>query len=193
MKRFSSFVGGILISAFGLASPLSAATVYTLNDVVGLVTLGGTITTDGTIGSLSVPNILDFDVTFTAIGTTHITKSSNQIPIFIGGTALTATAGGLFFNFSGSGFVNIFEQHNAQWFMCASGPCTPTNDWFLNGGGRSGKLVPLTGNVEIALGPTEPTGTTPLPAALPLFATGLGALGLLGWRRKRKSAAAIAT
>jgi hypothetical protein len=26
---------------------------------------------------------------------------------------------------------------------------------------------------------------TPLPAALPLFATGLGGLGLLGWRRKR--------
>jgi hypothetical protein len=30
---------------------------------------------------------------------------------------------------------------------------------------------------------------TPLPAALPLFTTGLGALGLLGWRRKRKQAA----
>ena len=30
--------------------------------------------------------------------------------------------------------------------------------------------------------------TTPIPAALPLFATGLGALGLLGWRRKRKAA-----
>jgi hypothetical protein len=28
---------------------------------------------------------------------------------------------------------------------------------------------------------------TPLPAALPLFATGLGVMGLLGWRRKRKS------
>jgi hypothetical protein len=34
--------------------------------------------------------------------------------------------------------------------------------------------------------------TTPLPAALPLFASGLGALGLFGWRRKRKNAAAIA-
>ncbi|MFI5071840.1 MAG: hypothetical protein ACHP8A_13215 [Terriglobales bacterium] len=34
--------------------------------------------------------------------------------------------------------------------------------------------------------------TTPLPAALPLFASALGALGLLGWRRKRKNAAAIA-
>jgi hypothetical protein len=29
---------------------------------------------------------------------------------------------------------------------------------------------------------------TPLPAALPLFATSIGALGLLGWRRKRKAA-----
>ena len=33
----------------------------------------------------------------------------------------------------------------------------------------------------------------PLPAALPLFATGLGGvMGLLGWRRKRKNAAALA-
>jgi hypothetical protein len=28
---------------------------------------------------------------------------------------------------------------------------------------------------------------TPLPSALPLFATGLGAMGLFGWRRKRKA------
>lgn len=34
------------------------------------------------------------------------------------------------------------------------------------------------------------TSTTPLPATLPLFATGLGTLGLLGWRRKRKKATA---
>ena len=33
---------------------------------------------------------------------------------------------------------------------------------------------------------------SPLPSALPLFATGLGALGLLGWRRKRKNAALAA-
>jgi len=30
---------------------------------------------------------------------------------------------------------------------------------------------------------------TPLPATLPLFATALGGLGLLGWRRKRKAQA----
>jgi hypothetical protein len=32
----------------------------------------------------------------------------------------------------------------------------------------------------------------PVPAALPLFATGLGLLGFAGWRRKRKAAALAA-
>jgi hypothetical protein len=34
-------------------------------------------------------------------------------------------------------------------------------------------------------------GETPLPAALPLFASGGGLLGFLGWRRKRKQAAVV--
>jgi len=34
-----------------------------------------------------------------------------------------------------------------------------------------------------------PSSATPLPAAFPLLASGLGALGLLGWRRKKKAAA----
>jgi hypothetical protein len=42
----------------------------------------------------------------------------------------------------------------------------------------------------VALAPGTYGLSTPLPAALPLFATGLGALGLLGWRRKRKVQAA---
>jgi hypothetical protein len=34
-------------------------------------------------------------------------------------------------------------------------------------------------------GSPQDLGFAPIPAALPLFATGLGALGLLGWRRKQ--------
>jgi len=34
---------------------------------------------------------------------------------------------------------------------------------------------------------TVAASETPLPDTLPLFTTGLGALGLLGWRRKRKA------
>lgn len=35
-------------------------------------------------------------------------------------------------------------------------------------------------------------GATPLPGAMPLFATGLSALGFLGWRRKKKATTAAA-
>jgi hypothetical protein len=35
----------------------------------------------------------------------------------------------------------------------------------------------------------EATSVVPLPATLPLFASGIGAIGLLGWRRKRKAQA----
>ena len=73
-----------------------------------------------------------------------------------------------------------------------------------NGGGNLGFLISGTltgvfneyykiavGSGEIALTGSE-NSQTPLPAALPLFATGLGALGLIGWRRKRKAAAQAA-
>jgi hypothetical protein len=59
-------------------------------------------------------------------------------------------------------------------------PGTYTWGWaFFNGYG------PPSGGGTFTL----TTITTPLPAALPLFATGLGGLGLLGWRRKRKAQA----
>jgi len=46
------------------------------------------------------------------------------------------------------------------------------------------------GTISYSLDISLPSGAyvTPLPAALPLFAIALGALGLLQWRRKRKSA-----
>ena len=91
-------------------------------------------------------------------------------PVHWCGTALTATAGGLFFNFSGSGFISIFEPNNANWFMCASVGCTPHDDWFVNifnVANGSGKLLGQSGIVEIAIGPGDPTGSTPLARRAP--------------------------
>ena len=45
-------------------------------------------------------------------------------------------------------------------------------------------------NTSYVVADVVTASATPLPAALPLFATGLGALGLLGWRRKKKAQAA---
>lgn len=51
---------------------------------------------------------------------------------------------------------------------------------------------PLTfSQISVSYQIDNPTAT-PLPAALPLFATGLGAFGVLGWRRKRRAAALAA-
>jgi hypothetical protein len=52
---------------------------------------------------------------------------------------------------------------------------TTPDEWFVD-------------DISVTAAPVAPT---PLPAALPLFAAGLGGLGLLGWRRKRKNAAAV--
>jgi hypothetical protein len=51
---------------------------------------------------------------------------------------------------------------------------------------HSGEVTGDLANINLGL------PSTPLPAALPLFASGLSALGLFGWRRKRKNAAALA-
>jgi len=68
-------------------------------------------------------------------------------------------------------------------FDCDSPLCSPAQ-----------MAVDRAANVHIGLSSDEIDLFTPLdaevpiPATLPLFATALGALGLLGWRRKRKVA-----
>jgi hypothetical protein len=65
----------------------------------------------------------------------------------------------------------------------------------VGGNGGAGAVVraALNSNGSNNVGDTNgsvPLIANPLPGALPLFATGLGVLGLLGWRRKRRAQAA---
>jgi hypothetical protein len=92
------------------------------------------------------------------------------------------------------------QQHNG--IMCTPTGCGTSVTWtigtkheftsvfqVLNDPGSSYNFVVVAGTgFERAVWAADPVAT-PLPAALPLFATGLGALGLLGWRRKRKAQA----
>lgn len=69
-----------------------------------------------------------------------------------------------------------------------------TNSWQLHNGGAFGATADQ-GAFSISAAQFVQGGTagaTPLPAALPLFAGGLGAFGYLGWRRKRKIQTAVA-
>jgi hypothetical protein len=76
-----------------------------------------------------------------------------------------------------------------------SGPNTSNQTYTLTGPGIA--YVVVYDNVQNFAGNhlmiDDATGfETPLPAALPLFVSGLGGLCLLGWRRKRKPAVAEA-
>jgi hypothetical protein len=68
------------------------------------------------------------------------------------------------------------------------GVLAANEDTFSNGTGGSQINVLSQGTTFTPVG----TPTTPLPAALPLFASGIGAMGFFGWRKKRKNTAAIA-
>ena len=103
----------------------------------------------------------------------------------------------MFFNFGATdgATVNVFGTSGAAATadFCLSSnvnSCQPPTPliFIATGPGVFGEAFPGANLVEIAT--AAATTATPLPAALPLFATGLGALGLLGWRRKRKNAAA---
>ena len=68
---------------------------------------------------------------------------------------------------------------------------TPT-DWFVfalnDGGGRDDDHDDFVGFANVSIRVTDPS-PTPLPGTILFFSGGLGALGLLSWCRKRRTAA----
>ncbi|MGB6342256.1 MAG: PEP-CTERM sorting domain-containing protein [Xanthobacteraceae bacterium] len=52
-----------------------------------------------------------------------------------------------------------------------------------------GVVYPIADTTDFVIASVS---ATPLPATLPLFAGGLGAIGLLGWRKKRNAQAVAA-
>jgi hypothetical protein len=100
--------------------------------------------------------------------------SAQPTQIFYDATSGTSPGGpesNIFFVLTDPSVAYVAFDNNEQNSGIASHP--PVIDE-LNGPSRPIAFIEVT--------------TTPLPAALPLFATGLSALGLLGWRRKRNSA-----
>jgi len=75
-------------------------------------------------------------------------------------------------------YLQIFTFTTTPTFQ-QLGYLTANGSYFYSALGTDGGSVTVTPEVS----------ATPLPAALPLFATGLGAMGLFGWRRKRKNSA----
>jgi hypothetical protein len=76
---------------------------------------------------------------------------------------------------------------NPNWTLSSSlftALSTTTTLTFLNTAGAFNGGIYLD---DVSIDPVNAVNGTPIPGALPLFASGLGALCLLTWRRKRKT------
>jgi hypothetical protein len=136
-----------------------------------------------------------FNVTFNGAGGAQ-TFSNIFIPDFAGGSINSCTSGlcvqtvyqvtdvgGQGTGNSATGNTNTYDLTEVAFTMNSALAVGLLNSATITSNGYETLLFGLTTE-----SPTSVT-TTPLPAALPLFASGLGALGLLGWRRKRRTAA----
>jgi hypothetical protein len=203
MKIRAFFLGvGAAIVACAPMAALAAPIIYTVSDTVLEVVITGAITTDGASGVLSKSDILDWNLNLTFVPSDTLTKSNGTVSIT--GSDLTASGNHLFFNFGDNNPATAgqFEFSNtttgsawgAQSLYVCGGPCVPGDA----GVEFAGLDLMFTGDTyfsdqeAIATSQEFVTPATPIPAALPLFATGLGMMGLFGWCRNRRAAAIAA-
>jgi hypothetical protein len=81
-------------------------------------------------------------------------------------------------------------QANVTLILATFDPATCNGDFkceFLLGTPRAGGLENALDVKNSSFAATATAAEVPLPAALPLFATGIGALGALAWRRQRRT------
>jgi hypothetical protein len=190
-------IGAVILGLVQVSAATASPVTYTF-DGTGAVTLSGVSLGD------------TFSIVFTG-DTSAIDSSGNPLfrydniaGIFTDGTVTESITATLIANADPTqgGRINFFNStfDNGLGLIATA---LIGYDLSMSIGPISGTLNPTLGSGSFATadGNLQFTGldslsftaaVTPLPAALPLFATGLGALGLLGWRSKR-TARSVAT
>ncbi len=208
-----ALIGGSPAGAYAYTYNLVPSVINEALDV------NGTITTDADTGTLGLSDITAWSITVSLDpglmeGSASFTLTNLNSNKFMLGSDLSATPSALKFYYSDpnpltAGYLEFqlvgIPGADVDW---EAANCPSTNSicgleqdsmsaLLQTGGALAEWQYGFTGDPTIA---TRGGGScvasavcpTPLPAALPLFAGGIGVMGLLGWRRKRKNAAALA-
>jgi hypothetical protein len=168
-------------------------------NLLGLLIVGSMLLLNG--GAAKADTIVDFTITDGGNTETFVLPLSpipdsvivgvdafelDNVPAIVNGVSKTdnirffgtAEEGGLA-DPAGIGGLGLFNILTSQVFSGSLGDPTFLLGTFTGPGGAGGSITI-----------TDDVATTPLPAALPLFAAGLGAMGFAGRRRKRNASVA---
>ena len=156
-------------------------------------TVLGTLTTDGTIGALAPNNIISYNLNLidqlNASNNVDLTPANSSIVEDLG-SALSASATGLSFDFSGSGEF-LIQANSPGPFSGSSYFCFSTGV-FACFAGETISPQYITSDGVVATGAAAPVGTQPLdqapspvpePTTFSLLVLGLAGLGFLGRRK----------
>lgn len=179
-----SAIAAALVVSAGAAS---ASTIFNLDLENGGYSAKGTITTDGNQGTLATADIVDWNISLNTPTETFLLDGPAHSVMEVVNSGLSATAAGLFFDFSRADGSFVLFQYptlgvgiNYLCFDDATATCggyASKASMFITASGSPFNLG--SGNQQIAS-----LAATPLPPALLLFTSALGGLGFVGWQRK---------
>jgi hypothetical protein len=179
-----SFAAAI-VAAVALVSfaPAANASTYSITGNLGGVLIDANMTTADTLDAVGGYDVLSIDGTVSGWGNIlSLANNPNQPNI----SPITSVG----FGGTNMQFDNVFFPTDPHFdtlgliFSLSSG--VSANLY----GDSPGNYTLWVGNWQSITSGDLAIAQTPLPAALPLFATGLGVMGWLGRRRKRKARAA---
>jgi len=183
----------IVVAVISLTGSTANASTYDYNvDFdVGPLTITGTIVTACDNCPLDPVHGALVSWSFTSSDGVSMTSSDPSVVIFASPVyPLTVMPNSVIFDAAGPPGSIQFTDTSAILLFQAAYVDAPSEIYYdeLPGNANSYTIIyvinDFTGSPPSAV---QIATATPLPAALPLFAAGLGAMGLLGWRRKRKA------
>jgi hypothetical protein len=163
--------GAAILAAAALlgAQAPSAAQASTVDDFS--LTLKALVGTTGGTGSLAV----------TTNGTSGIVTEGNGLTGTISIAGVTITLG------NSSTLSYVVEGSSVLLSGLLSGQTGTDSIVSLTLGNNGGYIFTDSANVSLNSAGSVSISQTPLPTSLPLLATGLGIIAMLGWYRKRKA------